>query len=123
MGKDLQTRLRKFFDTPLADRATPLEICQAVLDEVETRVQPLGRGRRVFPYTRLVVRIRSSVEDRPGIEATCADLNRRILERLAEIRCEAPLSLDVAVTTLEGVPAGWPSDRLFTIDYLRQNDA
>jgi hypothetical protein len=123
MGKDLQTRLRKFFDTPLDGTATPLEICQAVLDEVERRVQPLGRGRRAFPYTRLVVQIRSSVEDRPAFEATCADLDRRILERLAELRCDPPPSLDVSVATLETVPAGWPSDRLFTIDYFRENDA
>jgi FHA domain len=123
IGKDLHTRVRKFFDTPLDERATPLEICQAVLQEVEEKVQPLGRGRRVFPYTRLAVRIRPSGNDGSAIDAAFADLDRRILERLEELRCDAPSSLDVTIETLESVPPAWPPDRFFSIEYHRANDA
>ena len=64
IGKDLQARLQNFFDTPLDAAATPLEICQAVLDDVERHVQPVGRGRRVFPYTRIAIRVRQAQPDR-----------------------------------------------------------
>ncbi len=33
------------------------EIAQAVLDDVERQVQPVGRGRRVFPWAALTVRV------------------------------------------------------------------
>ena len=55
-GKDLHSRIRTFFDTPLDANATPLEIGQAVLDQVEHQVQPIARGRRVFPFVGLVIR-------------------------------------------------------------------
>lgn len=122
IGKELQTRLRKFFDAPLDTDASPLEIGQAVLNEIEHKVQPLGRGRRLFPYTRLAVRIRSSADDRAAIEAMGAGLNRRILERLAELQCDAPPSLDITVATIDSAPADWPEDRRFTIDYHRDGN-
>ena len=122
IGKDLHSRLKKFFDAPLEHDATPLEICQAILEEVEQKVQPLGRGRRVFPYTRLAVRVRQNGNDPSALEAACSDLNRRILGRLTELGCDAPSSLDVTVTTLDTVPSGWPPDRVFGIDYQRERD-
>ena len=123
IGRDLHTRLRKFFDAPLEHDATPLEICQAVLEDVEDRVLPLGRGRRAFPYTHLVVRVRQNGHDPAALEAASLDLDRRILERLAELRCDAPRSLDVSIAMLETVPASWPPDRLFDIEYQREPDA
>ena len=41
-------RVRGFFDAPLDAGAAPLELLQATLDELETKVQPSGRGSRVF---------------------------------------------------------------------------
>src|SRR5688500_6527514 len=49
LGKVLQSRIKEFFDAPIDAAATPLEIVRAVLDELELKVQPIGRGRRVFP--------------------------------------------------------------------------
>ncbi len=37
-------RVRGFFDAPLDASAAPLELLQAALDELETKVQPSGRG-------------------------------------------------------------------------------
>jgi len=115
--------LKKFFDAPLEHDATPLEICEAVLEDVEERVLPLGRGRRTFPYTRLLVRVRQNGHDPAALHAASSDLDRRILERLAELRCDAPRSLDVSVAMLETVPASWPPDRVFDIEYQREPDA
>ena len=107
IGKDLQSRLKKFFDTPLDAAATPLEISQAVLDEVERRVEPVGRGRRVFPYTRLLLRVRQVHADRAPLESALDGIDLKIRERLAEVRCEAPRTIDVRVAFVEESPAEW----------------
>ena len=57
------SRFREIFDAPLGADATPLEICSAVLDHLERRVQPIGGGRRVFPYSRIVVRVSQANAD------------------------------------------------------------
>lgn len=115
IGRDWHTRLRRFFDTPLDAEATPLEICQAVLDEVEGKVQPVGRGRRVFPYNRLVIRVRPSGADRPALEAAFGTLPVRVRERLREMQCDGG-GVDVKVALLKRVPADWPEGQWFALD-------
>jgi hypothetical protein len=120
ISRDLQSRLKKFFDTPLDAAATPLEVCQAVLDEVERRVEPVGRGRRVFPYTHLAVRVRQTHADRAPLESAFEEIDRKIRERLEEVRCEAPRTIDVRVTYLKKAPADWRPDQVFAIDCFRE---
>ena len=120
IGKDLQSRLKKFFDTTLDAAATPLEISQAVLDDVERRVEPVGRGRRVFPYTRLLLRVRQVHADRAPLESALEGIDLKIRERLAEVRCEAPRTIDVRVAFVEKSPAEWRPDQMFAIDYFRE---
>jgi hypothetical protein len=119
IGRDLQTRILKLFDNALEPDATPLEICQAVLADVERHVQPLGRGRRVFPYSTLVVRVRQSEPDRAPVEPAFEEFETRVLERLAEIRCEAPPSIDFSLVCLESVPGDWPEERMFAVEYVK----
>jgi hypothetical protein len=123
IGKDLQSRLKRFFDTPLDAAATPLEIGLAVLDDVERRVEPVGRGRRVFPYTRLVIRVKQVHPDRAPLESALQDIDRKISERLSEVRCEAPRAIDVRVSYLKEAPAEWTPDQLFATDYFREADS
>ena len=120
IGRDLQSRLKKFFDTPLDASATPLELCQAVLDDVERRVEPVGRGRRVFPYTRLAVRVRQAHPDRAPLESTLEGLDRKIRERLAEVRCEVPRVIDVRVVYLKKPPPDWRPDQAFAVEYFKE---
>jgi hypothetical protein len=120
ISRDLQSRLKKFFDTPLDAAATPLEVCLAVLEDVERRVEPVGRGRRVFPYTRLAIRVRQSQADRAPLESAFEDLDRKIRDRLAEVRCEVPRAIDARVTYLKKPPADWRSDQVFAVDYFRE---
>ncbi len=35
----------------------PLEVVHAVLDRAEQRIQEIGRGRRVFPFNRVVLHV------------------------------------------------------------------
>jgi pSer/pThr/pTyr-binding forkhead associated (FHA) protein len=116
IGKEWQTRIKRFFDSPLDADAKPLEICQAALDEIESRVQPVGRGRRVFPYNRVIVRVRPAGADRAALEACFAALPARVHERLAELQCATIGALDIKVTFLKKAPPDWPPEQLFAVD-------
>src|SRR5215212_11589092 len=89
-SRKLHARVRGFFDTPPGATASPLELLQAALDELERRTQASGRGTRVFPYSRIVVHIAQPDADRAAIEAVFGQLVGRLRERLAELRCEMP---------------------------------
>ena len=101
IGRDLQSRVRGFFDNPPGPDATPLELFHAALDELERRIQPAGRGRRIFPYDRIVVRIVQADADRVAIDAIFGQLEPRLRERLDELRCERPDVIVTSVTILE----------------------
>lgn len=115
LGRDLQTRLRTFLDAPVAPDATPLEIAQAALDDVERQVQPAAAGRRVFPFTRVTLRVWAPEESWPSIEAVLADFEPRVRERLAEVRCDVPTGLRAALCC-EPVGEG---GRRFAVEYER----
>lgn len=121
--RDLHGRLRRFFDTPLEPGATPLEICQAVLDEVERRVEPVGRGRRVFPYTALHVRVLAPDDARAPFEAAFTGFPVRVAERLAEVRCETPARIDVTVVCEPDAPWHWPPGQVYEVRYERDATA
>src|SRR3954451_19658281 len=119
MSRDLHSRLKQFFHTPLDAAATPLEIGLAVLDDVERRVEPLGRGRRAFPYTSVSIDIVAADADRARIEAGLQTLDQRIRELLAELRCEPPRSLVVEIAWFGEAPAGWREGQIFDVRYAR----
>lgn len=120
MGRDLQSRLKDFFDSPVGDDAAPIELLEAALDRLERKVQPAGRGRRVFPYDRVEVRIAQRDADRPAIAAVFAGLEERLRARLAEMNCDAPevLEVDVAVAAVD-VDEGSP---VLTVDCSRTQE-
>jgi hypothetical protein len=113
------SRLKEFFDAPPDADAPPLEICGAVLNELERRVQPVGGGRRVFPYSRVVVRLAPVNADRAALQAAFDRLGDRLLGRLEELQCEAPKAIELRPVFLKRVPDEWPHGRLFVIDCER----
>jgi hypothetical protein len=117
-GKDLQSRIRAFFDTPLDATATPLEISKAVLDEVERQVQAVSRGRRIFPFVAVIVRVCSNPAASAAMVAAFDDIGARIRERLTEVRCELPRVLDVRVDCLDEAPAAWAAGRVFDVSFV-----
>jgi hypothetical protein len=104
MGRELHSRVRRFFDGPLEPGAAPIELLQAALDLLERKVQPTGRGSRIFPYNQIAVRVAQPSADRDAIGAVFAQLEPRLRERLAELRCQAPARLltDVVVVEPDG---------------------
>ena len=101
MGRELHARVKNFFDGPLDPDASPLELLQVTLDTLEHKVQPAGRGTRVFPYNRIAVRITQPAADRDAIAAVFRQLEPRLRERLRELRCELPgaVQMEVSVET------------------------
>jgi hypothetical protein len=91
-------RVRTFFDAPPDATAAPLELLQSALDELEKKVIPAGRGSRIFPYTRIQITVAQPAVDAAAIEAVFGQLEERLRERLAELRCDAPNSLDISVS-------------------------
>ena len=109
IGRDLQSRVKGFFDNPPGPDATPLELLQATLDALERKVQPAGRGRRVFPYDRIIVRIAQPGADAVAIDAIFNQLERRLRDRLEELRCDAPDAIRASVALVDAaVTEGQP---------------
>ena len=106
IGRGLHSRLQGFFEQPLGTDATPLELLHAALDEVERRIQPAGRGRQIFPYNRIVVRVAQPDADPVAIDAVFAGFVTRLQDRLGELKCEAPATIQASVTLVD--PAGEP---------------
>lgn len=104
IGRDLQSKLKAFFENPLDANATPLELLQAALDDLEHRAQAAGRGRRVFPYNRVIVHITQDGADQAAVQAVFRDLGTRLRDRLAELNCDMPDSIEASVV-LEPAPA------------------
>ena len=72
----------------------PLELVLAILDAVEQRIEPAGRGTRVFPFNRIDVSVVApSREARGRLEAVFegdTPLQTRILDRLRSAKCSSP---------------------------------
>jgi hypothetical protein len=93
-------------------------IHRAILEEVETKIQTLARGRRVFPYARVSVTLVASEADRRTLfEAAFAEggrLESDIREALEGAGCQVPRAFVVDVRTAETGP------RAFEIEYGSQ---
>jgi hypothetical protein len=89
-----------------------LLVHRAILEEVEGKVQTVQRGKRVFPYNHLHVRLVSPDASRRSLfQAAFAGEDRRLeqdlRECLAGARCEVPGGFAVEIETAEEGPKGF----------------
>jgi hypothetical protein len=88
----------------------PLEIVLAILDAVEQRIEPTGRGARVFPFNRIDVSVVApSVEARGRLEAVFegdTPVQTRVLERLRSAGC-SPVDVVIDVRYVDTAEASW----------------
>ena len=86
----------------------PLEIRQAILDEITALAQPLGDGRRGLVHNRILVRLRPADEARrsviEGVLAGEEGFSAEVARYLAERGCAVPSGLTVAIEPAEAVP-------------------
>src|SRR5262245_48681947 len=88
----------------------PLEIVHAIVEAVEKRVEPAGRGKYVFPFNRLSICIAAgSRETQARFEAVLEaepSLKDRIIQTLDAADCD-PASLTVDIAYLDQPETGW----------------
>lgn len=88
----------------------PLETLHAVVDAVEARLEPVGRGRYVFPFNRVKVSIAAGSRDARARFAAVLEgdgqLQERIANRLRDAGCD-PAALHVIVSYAARPAADW----------------
>jgi hypothetical protein len=105
--KTIERGFRKWTDRMLgpADSDEILLVHRSILEAVETKVQTVARGQRVFPYSRIAVTMVSPDADRRALYQTAfgegGRLEADIREALEGIDCEIPRGFHVEVDTAE----------------------
>lgn len=83
-----------------------LLVHRAILEEVEAKIQTVQRGKRIFPYNHLLVRLASPDAARRALfQSAFAGTERRLeqdlRECLAGARCDIPGGFAVEIETVE----------------------
>lgn len=97
-ARKLERRIARTVDAAVdefmgTDAPAPLEIVHAVLDRTEQQIQEAGRGRRVFPFNRVIVHVVADARDREARARYAAategppTLSERVAARLASAGC------------------------------------
>ena len=103
--KTIELGFRKWTDKVFgpADSDELLLVHRGILEEVASKIQTLQRGRRVFPYNHVTVRLVSADPDRRALYQTAfageRSLEQDIRAALAGARCEVPANFAVLVET------------------------
>lgn len=90
----------------------PLEIIEHAIAEVSSHVQPAGRGRRTFPFNRVVIMfLAPTAESRARFEALCTSdppITRRLMDRLHAAGCDmTDDEIDVSIEYTDNPGADW----------------
>lgn len=85
-----------------------LLVHRAILEEVESKIQTVLRGKQIFPYNHLLVRLISADATRREVFQAAFGQNRRlesdVRECLAGAGCELPAGFSVDIATAEDGP-------------------
>jgi len=99
----------------------PIEIIHAIVGLAQQQIQPAGRGRRVFPFTRITIQIAAASKMDRACFAALADgpppLRDRIIERLHAGGCELR-DLDVQIVYAPKMKRTW-SDPQYHVEFDR----
>jgi hypothetical protein len=118
LAETLERAAERFAPAPGRE---PLEIVHAILERVDRRIEPAGRGRNVFPFNRIKVSIvADSREDRLRCSAVLdgePTLRSRIVERLRARGC-AVTDVAVRIAYVARSEAAW-GDSAFHVEFDR----
>jgi hypothetical protein len=124
--RQVDEKLRKLFSASESESQDMLEIHRGILDEVTTKIQPLRRGKRGFPYNHLLVHIPVvDPERRAAFAMTFADgdeLTADIRDALLQADCDPPHDLRAEVV-LDAQVIPPAAARGFHIVYGRRDTA
>jgi pSer/pThr/pTyr-binding forkhead associated (FHA) protein len=120
--KTIERGFRRFSERVFGEAESDelILVHRAILEEIAGKVQTLARGRRVFPYTRVIVTLASADPDRRAVYQTAfaegGRLESDILEALAGAECEIPRALAVEVKAEEAQPGAKPFAIAYSVD-------
>jgi len=115
--KTIERGFRKWTDRMLgpADSDEFLLVHRAILEAIESKVQTVARGERVFPYSHVTVTLVSPDPDRRALYQTAfgegGRLEADIREAFEAVKCEIPRGFHVDVKTAE------TGEKKFEIEY------
>jgi hypothetical protein len=125
-AKKLESTLARTFDRAAQQWSKsgprgPLEVLHAVLEAVDERVEPAGRGRRVFPFNRIKVTVVAPTRDARVRLASVLDggptLHDRIVSRLRAARCDTA-GVSVRLVYVAQPEDGWTTPE-FHIEFAQ----
>jgi FHA domain len=124
--RGLESRLARTVDAATqkmtqAGPREPLEVLHAIVETVEKRIEPAARGKYVFPFNRIRIRIATdSRETRARFEAVLASeptLQERIVQTLEAASCEST-GLSINAIYVDHSEAHWPTSD-FNVEFDR----
>jgi hypothetical protein len=121
ISRTVAVGLRRAVDPPLDERATSLDIRHAIVEAIERRVQPAGRGRRILPdgYVKVRVLAADSAAQR-ALRTVLDDAQSVVGARLRELKCEVPVGFRVEVVYVRSRPASWALGQRIAVEYPEQ---
>src|SRR5918911_349541 len=125
---ELERKVFGFFRRLFGGGSEPhhLEVRDGILDDAERRIQPIGEGRRAFPYDRLLVHVRATDEDRRYVmESAFVEHNKLrndIVEHLRRAGAQVPAHLGVEVRFADDADSSIDA-RGFRVEYTRRRAA
>jgi FHA domain len=125
IASNLESWIQGIVRKKLSRNSAPhqLEIRRAILDEIESRVQPIGNGGRIFPYQLLTISLHVQDDDRRYfLEGSFVEGDRLkfdIHESLRQCGCHQPGRLAVQIKFTDEANPAWRA-KGFNIDYVRK---
>ena len=125
-ARRLESRLARTIETAVqgvvgSTVRQPIEVLHEICEAVEQQVQPAGRGRRLFPFNRIVVHVVAPSRAERARFAALLDqppsLRQRVIDRLQAAGCDiSNLNVDVRYTAKPR--PGW-SNGLYHLEFER----
>jgi hypothetical protein len=116
-ARSAASTLRRWLDPPLDAGSRPLEVREAIVEQVAQMVEPAAAGRRVLPRNQLTaVVLASDREARALLQVALADLEPAIRTRLAELRCPVPHGFSVTVQYIKKPRTDWRPGQRYSLE-------
>jgi FHA domain len=121
ISRSVAVGIRRAVDPPLDEHATPLDIRHAIVESIERRVQPAGRGRRILPDVHVKVKVLAAdTSAQRALRTVLDDVHDVVATRLRELKCEVPAAFRVEVAYVKSRPASWALSQRMAVEYPEQ---
>jgi hypothetical protein len=117
IARSAASTLRRWLDPPLDADSRPLEIREAIVEQIAQMVEPAAAGRRVLPRHHLTAVVLAPDKDaKELLQVALADVEPAIRTRLTELRCPVPHGFAVTVQYVKKPRADWQPGQRYSLD-------